>query len=138
MKRGHSILEHPADVGIEARGASLREAFEEAAIALVNLLLEPSVPAPSESRSLTITAPDQDQLLVRWLSEILYLCDGQAFVPTEFSIHGLTATNLTATVRGEPRSPKHHPRVDVKAITYHQLTLCADRNGASVRVFLDV
>jgi SHS2 domain-containing protein len=134
-----TILDHPSDLGIEARGTTLAEAYQNAACGLMSLILECARVEPREIRDVTITATDHEQLLVRWLSEILYLYDGQQFASREFHISELGATTLRATLRGEPFSPdKHHTRLDVKAVTYHQIQVREDQGGATVRVFLDI
>jgi SHS2 domain-containing protein len=136
---GYTILEHPADIGIEARGSSLKEAFQNAALGLVSIILDPSDIQQRETRSVTLAAADCEQLLVRWLSEILYLYDAQQFVGKEFIISQLTETDLSAIVVGERLSrDKHMTRQDVKAITYHQLLVDENAKGGLVRVFVDV
>ncbi len=135
----YSLLEHPADVGIEATGSSLREAFEEAAHALLALILEISAPAASEQRLINLSCPDREQLLVRWLSEILYLFDGEAFVPSEIRFQAFSATGLTALLKGERLTrTRHRTKLDVKAVTYHQLLVEETAAGARIRVFLDI
>ncbi len=139
MEQGFSILEHPSDLGIAAHGASLAEAFESAARGLISIILEPATVSACEEREVRIEAGDREQLLVRWLSELLYLYDGKKFVGSEFRISQLSDTLLIATVRGEPFSPlKHATRLDVKAVTYHQLAVEETSGGASVQVFLDI
>ena len=136
---GVRFLDHPSDIGIEARGTTCEEAFTRAAGALVSLILDPSTVETSERRTITLQAADAEQLLVRWLSEILYLYDGQGFVPKEFLISLCTPARLEATVAGEPlRAGKHRVRLDIKAVTYHQLAVWQDNEGWGVRVYLDI
>jgi len=135
----YTILEHPADLGIEARGASLVEAFQNAAAGLISIILDPTLIEPREERQIRVTASDRDQLLVKWLSEILYLYDGEGFASKEFFIRRLGLTDVEASVRGEPFSPvRHQTRLDVKAVTYHQLLVHEGEPGALVRVYLDI
>ena len=139
MQPGYSILDHPADLGIEATGETLAEAFEQAASGLISVILDPSSIDSPEKMQTTLNASDYHELLVRWLSEILYLYDGRGFAPKEFGIRSLTETNLTAVVRGERFSTeKHVTRLDVKAVTYHQIFIEENENGARVRVYLDI
>jgi SHS2 domain-containing protein len=139
MKRGYSIIDHPSDLGIEARGNSLSEAFEEAARALIAVIVDPSSVQTIESRSVRIAAQDKEQLLVRWLSEILYLYDGNHFAGKVFHIHELTTNEIRADILGEEFSPgRHRTRIDVKAITYHQISVTESSRGATLRVFLDI
>ena len=139
MQPGFRILEHPSDIGIEARGESLARAFESAARGLMSVILDPSTVGASEVRKIHLKASDREQLLVRWLGEILYLYDGQEFASGEFSVLSCTETSLSADIRGETL-PKgiRKTRMDVKAVTYHQLAVRSDENGVTVRVFLDI
>lgn len=139
MRRGYVILDHPADIGIEAYGKNLKEAFEEAAIALTSIILDSSSIDPVEIRKLEINASDIEHLLVKWLSEILYLYDGDNFVCREFNITELTPNFLSAEIRGEAfNNTKHLTKLDVKAITYHQILVCENVERGLVRVFLDI
>jgi len=139
MEPSFTILEHPSDIGIEARGNTMAEAFQKAAEGLVSLIVDITTVSASDSREILIRAPESSQLLVRWLSEILYFYDGQGFISGKFEISKISGTALTATVRGEPFiSKKHKTRLDVKAVTYHQLLVSEDSNGALVRVYFDI
>jgi SHS2 domain-containing protein len=133
------ILEHPSDLGIEARGRTPAEAFINAATGLMSVILDISSVEARESREIQVSASDREQLLVKWLSEVLFLYDGQGFVPKEFLFTQFNQESLMAQVRGEMFSPaKHRTRMDVKAVTYHQLSVRAGEAGTVVRVFLDI
>jgi len=139
MNPGYDILEHPADVGIEARGASLAEAFAQAAEGLMSLILDPAHVVQRESRRIDLTASDTEQLLVRWLSEVLYLFDGCGFAAARFEVQLRGPASLTATVHGEIFSPSRHTaRTDVKAVTYHLLHVRQGPEECVVRVYLDI
>jgi len=134
-----TILEHPADIGIVARGTGLAGAFGEAAAGMMSLIVDAASVEASESREVVITASEPEQLLVRWLSEILFLLDGEGFVGKEFAVTHLTRTSLRATVRGELfSSSRHTTLLDVKAVTYHQV-MVEERGGIGmVRVYFDI
>ena len=136
---GYTILEHPSDLGIEARGRTLPELFRQAAIALVSIIVELETVRETEQREVVIAATDREHLFVRWLTEILYLYDGTGFVCKDFRIGSLSGTNLRATVLGEALRPSVHRRLlDVKAVTYHQLAVRRQSEGWVARVFLDI
>jgi len=137
--RGYHFIDHPADLGIEANGESLIEAFEQAAIGLMSTILDVELVQCRDSRVISLQATDREHLLVKWLTEILYLYDGMKFAAARFQIDELTSTSLSAKALGEPFSEgRHVTRLDVKAITYHQLLCEENEAGARVRVFLDI
>lgn len=134
-----TLVEHPADVGIEAEDATLQEAFERAAEGLISVIIDLSMIEPRQEQTISVEADDKEQLLVRWLSEILYLYDGQHFLSKEFHIKEFSHKKLTADVGGEQFDEnKHQTKLDVKAVTYHQLVVKEDTHGAYVRVYLDI
>jgi SHS2 domain-containing protein len=93
----------------------------------------------SQERSVFIPATDRENLMVRWLTEILYLYDAEKFLTGDVKFEILSDTSLKATVLGELHdSAKHELKLDVKAITYHQLKI-EERNGFWIaRVFIDI
>ncbi|MGA9116486.1 MAG: archease [Bacteroidota bacterium] len=133
------LLEHPADLGIEAQGPTPGDAFCRAAEGLMSVLVDPSGVRGRERREIHLTGADLPQLLVRWLSEILYLFDGKGFVCGTFGVDEMTPTRLTGWTGGEPLDRRRHrTRRDVKAVTYHQLSVERMPEATRVRVFLDV
>src|ERR1700690_3591089 len=121
QRPAYTILDHPSDLGIEACGETLPEVFRQAALALMSVIVDPSTVSTREARDVELSASDVEQLLVRWLGEILYLYDGRRFVCKDCIVRALSSTLLAATVYGEEFAPsRHRTRVDGKAGTYHQ------------------
>lgn len=138
MPHTFTILDHPSDLGIEATGMTIADAFASAAAGMMSVIVDPSTVNAVEQRSVQVSASDIGQLLVRWLSEILYLYDGGRFIGCRFDIRKLNATALDAVIHGEMLDlTRHHTRLDVKAVTYHQL-LIEETAGARIRVYLDI
>jgi SHS2 domain-containing protein len=76
---------------------------------------------------------------VKWLSEVLYLYDGQEFLVSDVTIERLTSCELEAVATGEIADERKHSfKTDVKAITYHQLKVEEREDGCVVRVFVDI
>jgi len=139
MESGFRILEHPADMGIEASGADLREAFRQAALGLISIVVDPSSVHLSVQKEISVEGSDVENLLVRWLSEILYLYDGEDYIAGSIEIVKLSPTTLNAKLNGEfVDEQKHRLKMDVKAVTYHQLSVAQGPAGSTVRVFLDI
>lgn len=138
MRSGFTIIDHPSDVGIEAYGPTMAEAFTNAARGLFSLIVEPSTVAARETRTVELRAEDRERLLVKWLTELLYLYDGRQFVAKEFDVRLEGGATLHAAVRGEMLSHRHRMLMDIKAVTYHQLAVREDASGAHVTVFLDI
>jgi SHS2 domain-containing protein len=59
------ILDHPADLGIEAYGQTLAESFEQAALGLISVILDPATVRQVEAERLISTEPTSSSF---WLS----------------------------------------------------------------------
>lgn len=139
MHEGYRILEHPSDIGIEANGQTLKDALEYVARGLVSIIVDPSTVEPIEQRYIRLAANDLEQLLVKWLSEILYLYDGNDFLVSDVSIEQLSNNSLEAILTGDILDERKHVlKLDVKAITYHQLEIEEREDGCRVKVFVDI
>jgi SHS2 domain-containing protein len=139
LEPSFTILEHPADVGVEARGPTFAAVCDQAARGLLSLFVDPASVNPAEERSIDIRAGDREQLVMRFLSDILYLYDGTGFVPSDVTVHQADAGHISATLRGERCDrDRHRLRTDVKAVTYHQMEIVEDRGGWKLRVFFDI
>jgi SHS2 domain-containing protein len=139
MDSGFRILEHPADMGLEMWGPDLAEVFRQAALGLTSVIVDPASVRDRETRTLSISGTDIENLLVRWLSELLYIYDGEGFLVRDVEIRKLHDSALEATLRGEKLiDGTHQFRTDVKAITYHQLNVGVEKKVWTARVFLDI
>ena len=133
------ILEHTADVGLRIHGRTLPELFENAASGLMALAIEPQDIRPAERLPLSATASDAEQLLVNWLSEILYHMDAEGWAFARFAIHRCGTTAVEGEGWGERRSLASRSRsVAVKAVTYHQLAVRETPGAWEAVVYFDI
>jgi SHS2 domain-containing protein len=132
-------LEHSADVGFEAFGKSREELFANAACALIDLVVDLDTIHPSRELTVKAESSVSHDLLVNWLSEILYLHDAEGWLFRDFRVQELGEKVITATARGEKFDPaRHRAKVLVKAVTYHQLALEKIPQGWRAQVYVDV
>lgn len=133
------VLEHTADVGFEAFGATRAEVFRNAGRALMSLIVDLESILPRDSVSIEAEASEPAGLLVNWLSEILYLQDTEGWLFADFDVVNLTDCSLSASARGERfERGRHEIKLLVKAITYHQLLLEKACGGWRAQVYVDV
>ena len=69
-----------ADIAFEAEGDSLEELFRAATRALLETMADPESVGASWQRRIVKTDPALDDLLVEWLSEIVYWKDAAGIV----------------------------------------------------------
>jgi protein archease len=133
------ILEHTADVGFEAFGSTLPEVFENAARALAHLIADPGTVEPSQEIRFEVEGTDLPDLLVNWLSEILFRHDAERWLFHDFRVESLDDHAVSGIAWGEEiDQARHQTNLMVKAITYHQLNLQQTAGGWRARVYVDI
>ena len=135
----YELIEHTADVGIKAYGKNLSEAFEHAAKGMFDIITDSSEIDSVGQYDIQLKAPDLEQLLVDWLSELLFLNSAKNLVFGFFKVELDEKNNrLSAHVFGEPYNvPKHNVGAEIKAVTYHILEVKTKR-PYHVQVLFDI
>ena len=125
-------LDHTADAGIRAYGATLEDLFENAAAGLFSLITDlEKVRAVGEVK-VRVQADDLGSLMVNWLSELLFLHETQRLLLCEFDV-ALDGLTLDAYARGERIDKRRHTlNLVVKAVTYHGLKVDPTKGVAEV------
>jgi protein archease len=131
------IIEHTADVGIRATGATLEEMFEQSTLGLADIM---GIwhPAPGERAEISLEAPDLGALLVDWLSEVLWLHDSSDALLGAVEVERVGDGVASGSVVLVPREGRPVDGTQVKAITYHQLEVRRSGSEWTARLFVDV
>lgn len=134
---GHRYLDHTADVAIEAWAASPEALLLEAARAVMEILTESAPVEPNDERVVRVDSLDEQDRLVGWLNEVLWLAIGQGFLLTDAEI-AIREDGLDARIEGRGDA-SHLVLTEIKSATYHDLHLVREPSGRYVaRVVLDV
>jgi len=132
------VVDHTADIGLIAYGSTLEEVFVNAAYGMFSLIAELDQVEERIHREIETEAPDQGELLVTWLNELLYFFDAESLLFKRFEILRLDQTWLEARAFGEKVDPtRHRVKTAVKAATYHLLKL-EEGNGLRAQIIFDV
>ncbi len=136
MPERYEIIDHTADIVVRAKGKDMNEAFENVAYALFDTMCDASTVKPVKIKKVEIEFDDMEQLLVDWLSRLLFICDVDDMLFSEFDVK-ISGNTLKATIKGEKLDAKRHElKTDIKAITYHMLEVNEASN--TVQVLFDV
>ena len=141
MARGYEFFEHTADVGAVVRGATLARLFENAARALFDLIGDSRTVRPRRRVRLAVEGAGLEDLLVRWLSELLYRHEVDRLIFSAFEVERVDRSRLRArgVAWGEPIDRRRHLlRHEVKAVTYHQLKIVRGRSAWRARIVFDI
>ena len=86
-----------------------------------------------------LETPEREELFHDWLAELNYLHQTRQEVYHRFEVLEISDKRIEAQVIGEPISPPHHEiDVEIKAVTYHQLTIKQSEQGWEAFVIFDV
>ncbi len=120
-------------------GESLQKLFAHAAEGLISVFADPEQIKKTEKRVIKLPGTDLENLMVKWLNEILYLFEVKEFLGKEFRILALDENYLHAEIRGEAyKSEKHLIKTEIKALTYHQLALKQQKGKWKAKIIFDL
>ncbi len=132
------VIDHTADIGLVAYGSTAEEVFINAAYGMFSLIADIDQVEERTHREIRTEAPDQEELLVTWLNELLYFFDAESLLFKRFEILGLDQTWLAAKAFGEKADPaKHKLKTPIKAATYYLLKL-EEGDGLRAQIIFDV
>ncbi len=125
---GFEHLEHTADVLIRACGRTIEEAFEEAGLGVYEVITDTSKIKLKRRVDIDIEGADLENLLYRWVEELLIYTDAEGLVFSKFSVCRIDKSGegyrIVSSAWGEPFDPeRHEQRTIVKAMTYAQMSI---------------
>ena len=92
----------------------------------------------AEQAKFSLPSEALDDLLVDWLSELLFTFDSQKLVLCEFSV-AISQDGSRAVAAGEALDlQRHELGYEIKAVTYHRLKVERQDHGWVAEVFLDL
>ncbi|MCX5836264.1 MAG: archease [Deltaproteobacteria bacterium] len=139
MSPRYTIFDHTADLGVEIYGKTLPELFANAAFAVFDIITDLRFVKATEERQVVIEGSGWEDLLVNYLREILYLFNGEGLLLKECSIGKIAPYRLEGSVTGEFFDPAtHRIHTEIKAVTYHQISVRETPDGWTGRVIFDV
>jgi len=124
--------EHGADIGVRGFGAIKATAFEQAALALTAVLVDPAIVEPREHVALTCEAPHEELLFADWLNAVIYEMATRNMLFSRYCVR-IDGNRLAAEAWGEKIDvTRHRPAVEVKGATYTTLRVAQGENGGWV------
>lgn len=139
----YEYLDHTADIKFQAYGKTREEAFENAALAMFNVIIDTEKVSGDTTKEIFLKSPDLESLLVDWLSELLYLFEVDEIVFREFRVEKIEKEkgeySITAQALGEKYYPESHPfETEIKAVTYNQLEITKTADGWKAQIVVDI
>ena len=147
MAKDFEFIEHTADIKIKVYGSSLKGLFNNALKALFQVTLpiskncsirdgEEVCNSFTIKRKISVVSANLESLLVDFLSEVLCMMDtyDEAYGDIVFSF--LSEQEIVGTLKGVPFNKIGGE--DIKAITYHELSIEKNDEGWQAIIVFDV
>ncbi len=127
MTMKYEVYPHTADAGVRGIGDTVSEAFEGAAMATFSIMAEIDKVKPETEVSVELSADSLEDLLVKWLNELISLSSLKGLVFSKFSVKvDEKKVSLKGSAWGQ--SIKDVPlQEEVKAATYADIKV--ERNN---------
>jgi SHS2 domain-containing protein len=133
-KAGFSEREHTADWELEVWAPEFLELLRQTARGMYAISGTCLKKEPLQKREIHLTGLDRESLLVRFLAELLHLGEQEhlGFDAYEFTLEG---DRLRVVLEGAPIISQEK---EIKAVTYHNLSIREDEKGLIVNIVFDV
>jgi protein archease len=140
---GYRLLDHVTDALIEAWGTTFEGALVQAALGLLDTMVDTKKVKPVLEETILVEGHDELELVYNWLEQLLLSFEIKEQVLAHFQISPVESTgkalHFTAKARGEKYDPAvHGGRVEVKGITYHLMEVQREPSLVRVRYLLDL
>lgn len=130
-------FEHGADIGVIGRGATVEDAFVDAARAMFAIMADPGGVERRVEAAVEFAEDDVELALVRWLNALLAAAREQRSVFAEFTLHRAGHV-WHGRARGEPWRDAHERGTEVKGATLTALSVRQEPGGWEARCVVDV
>lgn len=140
MKK-YRLFDHTADIGLDICGRTQKELFAHAALAVTEVMISFKHPPvrPGRKKILTLEGSDPADLFVNFLREILYFFNGEKRIVQRCDILSCGRKHIVASLFLKRFNEKAHSvNKELKAVTYHGLSVKKVKNGWRARVIIDV
>jgi SHS2 domain-containing protein len=143
MAKSVNTFDHPSDVGLDAQADTPSELAEALAEGLADVICDRRHVQPQTTRVLELAAEDPEGLAVDFLTAVMNTIQVRHFMVASVAAcepaDAPRRWKVVAQLAGEPYDPsKHEIKVEVKAVTYHQLRFCQQGERWIARVLLDL
>lgn len=134
----YEYFQTTADMGFNAYGKNLNEAFENAALAMFNIITDTHNVEPKSEITFEITSEDEVSLLYDYLEELLFHHEIDFMLFSKFNVEIDDNLHLKATISGEEINwDRHERKTEIKAITFHKMQVKKTDN-VKLRAIVDL
>ena len=140
--RWHSVVGHTADVGVRVTAPDPRSLLEEATVALAELCADVQGTATTEATLVDVHGDDLAALTYAWLNELIGMADARGEALVRADVDRVEPTSAGWVAHGRANFAAYdasiHPRMQVKAATFHRLKVEKEGDGWAMEAYFDV
>jgi SHS2 domain-containing protein len=137
--RPYETFDHTADLGLRVHGKTLEELFSNAAYALFDTMADLQDLGFDVKKQIAVEGLDLPELMVTWLNQLLFLWESELILFGRFEVHRVSDSSLEATVWGERYEQSTRELfTDIKAATYHNLSIKQGKGYWTAEIVLDI
>lgn len=134
----YEYFQTTADMGFNAYGKNLNVAFENAALAMFNIITDTHNVEPKSEITFEITSEDEVSLLYDYLEELLFHHEIDFMLFSKFNVEIDDNLHLKASISGEEINwDRHERKTEIKAITFHKMQVKKTDN-VKLRAIVDL
>jgi SHS2 domain-containing protein len=138
-RMGYELLDHTGDIGIRVWAGDLRGLFQEAACALFDIITDRRTVAARLKREVSVQGSGREELMVAWLTELLYLHEVEDLLFCDFALSEIAEGSVQGVAMGEKfQQGRHRIKAAVKAVTYHLLEVKEQKGRWQARIIFDI
>jgi SHS2 domain-containing protein len=132
-------IDPTADCGIQVFGKDLKALFENAGLALFDLIADIRLVESSFDYRVEVSGSDWADLLVNWLRELLYFWTVKELLVKEINVVKISEYQLSARIRADAyHAMQHRLNHEIKAVTYHRIQVTNTPTGWEAIIIFDV
>lgn len=134
-------FDHTADAMFESYGSTMEEAYENAALAMFNLITDVSKVKAKKRVEIEIKADTPEKLLFDFFDELLFNLDTKHIIFSKFE-------NLEIIIKGRDYilkckafgdlASEYERHGDIKAPTYNEMSVKKTKEGFVIRAVVDI
>jgi SHS2 domain-containing protein len=137
--RKYHVSKHASDLTMRIVGKTEADLLGNSAFALFDLMTDLERVQPLEPLSVEAEGIDQDDLMVNWIRELLYVFQVSGYLLKEFKIQEIKDNHVRAEVRGEKFNPDaHEVRQELRAVLYEQCRMEKTGNQWTARLTFEI
>jgi len=134
----YRVLEHTADTGIVARGATVEAVFENAAYAMFDLVFHLAEVEPTVHHRVVVEGDTPEEVMVAWLSELLAIAEIEDLAFCSFVVEAVEGREVRGWASGASVEGLELCGPPIKAVTHHEAAVGTDATGWWARLIFDV